>query len=104
MKRNAIVARLTRVDAGLERIKHLEEQLAPTTVNSRQHHRLRAAIRIETDAYRKSLDTEQAAATHDAHHQPTVGRGSLNRTSASRTPPLVSHRMNRSRSRSAPRG
>src|SRR5580704_4781752 len=104
MKRNAIVARLTRVDAGLERIKHLEEQLAPTAVNSRQHHRLRAAIRIETDAYRKSLDTEQAAATHDAHPQPTVSRGSLNRASASRTPTLVPRRRSHSRTRSAPRG
>jgi hypothetical protein len=104
MKRNAIVTRLTRVDAGLERIKHLEEQLAPTAVNSRQHHRLRAAIRIETDAYRKSLDTEQAAATHDAHTQPTVSLGSLNRTSASRTPTLVGRRRSHSRTRSAPRG
>jgi hypothetical protein len=104
MKRNAINVRLTKVDAGLERIKHLEEQLAPTAVNSRQHQRLRAAIRIETDAYRKSLDTEQAAATHDAHPQPTVGLGSLNRASPARTPNLVPRRRDHSRGRSAPRG
>ena len=99
MKRNAIVARLTRVDAGLERIKHLEEQLAPTAVNSRQHHRLRAAIRIETDAYRKSLDTEQAAARRNPTLQLAAGRRPLNRTAAARKPPLVSRgRIHRRRS------
>jgi hypothetical protein len=66
VKRNITVARATERDAGLERIRHLEEQLAPTPVNSRQYRRLRAAIRIEADAYRKSLDFEQATATHDA--------------------------------------
>jgi hypothetical protein len=34
---------------------------------------LRAAIRIEADAYRKSLDTEQATAIHDSQPQPAVG-------------------------------
>ena len=80
MKRNTTVARVTEADAGLERIKHLVEQLAPAPVNSPQHRTLSAAIRIEADAYRKSLDTEQATATHDAKPQPAVGRGSLNRT------------------------
>lgn len=65
MKRNTTVGRVTEADAGLERIKHLEEQIVPMPANSRQRRRLRAAIRIEADAYRKSLDTEQAAATHD---------------------------------------
>ena len=65
MKRRITVGRATKGTAGLERIRHLEEQLAPTAVNSRQYRRLRAAIRIETDAYRKSLDFEQATATHD---------------------------------------
>ena len=53
-------------DAGLERIKGLEEQLAPARANSRLHRELTEAIRIEADAYRKSLDVEQATATHDA--------------------------------------
>jgi hypothetical protein len=66
VKRNITVARATKGAAGLERIRHLEEQLAPTAVNSRQYRRLRAAIRTEADAYRKSLDFEQATATHDA--------------------------------------
>jgi hypothetical protein len=92
MKRNTTVARLTEADVGLERITHLAEQLAPAPVNSRQHRTLSAAIRIEAAAYRKSLDTEQATATHDAKPQPAVGRGSLNRTSASRTPTLVPRR------------
>jgi hypothetical protein len=42
-------------------------QIARARSNSRAHRTLRAAIRIETDAYRKSLDTEQATATHDAN-------------------------------------
>ena len=103
MKRNTTVARVTEADAGLERIKHLVEQLAPAPVNSPQHRTLSAAIRIEADAYRKSLDTEQATATHDAKPQPAVGPGSLNRASASRAPTLVPGRRIHSRSRSAPR-
>jgi hypothetical protein len=66
MQGNVTIARLTEAEARLERITHLEEQLAPAPVNSRQYRRLRAAIRTEADAYRKSLDFEQATATHDA--------------------------------------
>jgi Tfp pilus assembly protein PilO len=65
VKRNTTVARVTEAASGLERIIHLEEQLALAPVDSRQRRTLNAAIRIETDAYRKSLDTEQATATHD---------------------------------------
>ena len=65
MKRNRTVARVADTVAGLERIKDLEEQLAVAPVRSRQRHGLRAAIRIEADAYRKCLDIEQATATHD---------------------------------------
>jgi hypothetical protein len=64
VKAGTVIARETG-DAGLERIKELEEQLALVPVNSRQRRTLSAAIRIEADAYRKSLDMEQAAATHD---------------------------------------
>jgi hypothetical protein len=103
VKRNSIVARLTDADTGLERIIHLEEQLAPTSVNSRHHRTLRAAIRIKADAYRKSLDTEQATATHDTKPQPADGRGSFNRTSVSPTPTLVHRRTIHRRRRSAPR-
>jgi hypothetical protein len=103
VKRNTKVARVTEADAGLERIKRLEEQLAPTPVNSRLHRALSAAIRIEANAYRKSLDTEQATATHDAKPQFAVGLGSLNRTSASRKSTLVLRRTIHSRSRSASR-
>jgi hypothetical protein len=74
VKRNTTVARVTEADSGLERIKHLEEQLAPAPVNSRQHRALRAAIRIEAAAYRKSLDTEQATATHN-NPSPLSGQG-----------------------------
>jgi hypothetical protein len=74
VKRNTTVARVTEAAAGLERIKHLAEQLAPAPVNSRQHRTLSAAIRVEADAYRKSLDIEQATATHDGKLQLAVGR------------------------------
>ena len=77
MKRKTTTARVTEAAAGLERLKHLEEQLAPMPVNGRRHRALRAAIRIEADAYRKSLDTEQATAMHDPKPRPAVGRGSL---------------------------
>ena len=59
-------------DAGLERIKQLEEEVARTPVNSGLHRQLTQAIRIEADLYRKSLDTEQAKATHDARPAQTV--------------------------------
>jgi hypothetical protein len=68
---NAAVAGRESPDAGLERIKHFQEQLTHAPVNSRQRRELTEAIRIEADAYRKSLDTEQATATHDPH-RPTV--------------------------------
>ena len=66
MKRKVIVARVTEADARLERITRLAEQLASAPLKSRLHRTARAAIRIEAAAYRKSLDTEQATATHDA--------------------------------------
>jgi hypothetical protein len=77
VKRNAIVARVTEADARLERITRLAEQLASAPLKSRLQRTASAAIRIEAAAYRKSLDTEQATATHDAKPQPAVGRGSL---------------------------
>jgi hypothetical protein len=58
------------VYAGLERIKHLEEQYARAKVNSREHRQLAAAIRIEAVVFRKSLDADQAAARHDREPQP----------------------------------
>jgi hypothetical protein len=84
VKRNTTVARMLEAEAGLERIKHLAEQLAFAPVNSRPHRRLSAAMRIAADTYRKSLDIEQATATHDAKPKTAAGLGYLNRTSASR--------------------
>jgi hypothetical protein len=66
VRHNTTIARGTEADARLERIKHLAEQLTLAPASSRQRRTLKAAIRIEAGAYRKSLDTEQAAATHDA--------------------------------------
>jgi hypothetical protein len=82
MKRNSAVARVTEAEAGLERIVRLEEQLAPAPLNSRQGRTLRAAIRLEADAYRKSLDVEQAEATHDPKPRAAVGKGSVKRRCA----------------------
>ena len=73
VKHNTTLARLTPADTGLERITHLEQQLAAAPVNSRQHRTLSATIRVEADAYRKSLDDQQATATHDAEPQPVPG-------------------------------
>jgi hypothetical protein len=58
------------MDAGLERIKHLEERLARARDKGPQHARLTEAIRLEANAYRKSLDSEQAAATRDSRPEP----------------------------------
>jgi hypothetical protein len=54
-------------DAGLERIKHLQGQLARAPHDSSQRRELTALIRVEANAYRKSLDVQQATATHDPH-------------------------------------
>ena len=48
-------------DAGLERIRDLEEQLSSAPLNSAQHRVLASAIQVEAALYRKSLDTAQAA-------------------------------------------
>jgi hypothetical protein len=60
--------------AGLDRLKHLEDELASVPVRSLRARQLSAAIRIEAYAYRKSLDAEQATATHDANPLADVGR------------------------------
>jgi hypothetical protein len=54
-------------EAGLDRLTQLENQLTSVSVRSRQGRQLSAMIRVEADAYRKSLDVEQATATHDAN-------------------------------------
>jgi GAF domain-containing protein len=76
MKRHTTVARDTDTDARLELIKHLAEQVATAPVHSRRRHTLKTAIRVEADAYRKSLDSEQAAATHGAESRP-AGRARI---------------------------
>jgi hypothetical protein len=53
-------------DARLERIKRLEEALARARGKNRWQPELTRAIRIEANAYRKTLDREQAAATRDS--------------------------------------
>jgi diguanylate cyclase (GGDEF)-like protein/PAS domain S-box-containing protein len=49
------------VDAGLARIRHLEEQLARTSVKNGRHREFAKAIRIEADLYRKSLESAEEA-------------------------------------------
>ena len=59
-------------DAGLERIKMLEELLAASPANSLERRRLTDVIRIEATAYRKSLDVDQAAKILDRKHPRTI--------------------------------
>jgi hypothetical protein len=73
-------------EVGLERIIDFEEQLAHTPVNSRRRRELTEAMRIETDAYRKSLDTEQVRASHDLHAPATRPAVSRSRHGHRRTP------------------
>ena len=54
------------MDAGLARIRHLEEQLARAPVNSGRRRQFARAIRIEAGLYRKSLDAAQASKQFDA--------------------------------------
>lgn len=104
MKRNTTVARVNQTDAGAERIRSLEEELARAPVSSDQRRMLTTAIRIEAGAYRKALDTEQATATHDARREPPAGLESLKRTPASRKTTLVARDRIHRRSRfAAPR-
>jgi hypothetical protein len=92
VKCTTIADRVAGAYAILDRIRHLEAQLPAARVNSSRRRALNVAIRIEADAYRKSLDAEQATATHDAKPQPAAGPGHLNRTSASRKPTLARRR------------
>ena len=65
------------IDAGLARIRHLEEQLARTRVRSGRHREFAKAIRIEAGLYRKSLDNAQAARRFAARPAlPVSGRAS----------------------------
>jgi len=81
MKQPTTILRITTTEALIERIVRLEDQLAHSPVNSRQRRVTRAAIRIEADAYRKSLDVAQAAATHDPR-VPRPRRGTAHLTQA----------------------
>jgi hypothetical protein len=77
------------VYARLERMKHLQERLARSSVNSRRHRELAAAIRIEAAVYRKSLDAGQTAALHDSRPRRATGSGWLFRTSLPGKPAAV---------------
>lgn len=65
------------IDAGLERIKRLEEQLARAPVNSGRRRQFARAIRIEADLYRKSLDAEQANEIHESRTDWRTGHRSV---------------------------
>ena len=56
MKPGLSDARMLRSENAIKRIVHLEQQLAAMPVNSRTRRTLTASIRIEADAYRKTLD------------------------------------------------
>jgi len=69
---------------GLERLKNLEVRLALARAGSAERVGLTGAIRIEADAYSKSLDAEQAKAAQGRLPEPAVARASRRR--ASRVP------------------
>ena len=81
MNHHTKIGRLPAVGADLERLKRLERRLIFAPAKSIRHRELNAAIRHEADAYRKSLDLEQAMAMHDAKPLAVFGRRPLNRTS-----------------------
>jgi hypothetical protein len=53
--------------ARLDLIRRLEEELAHVPEHSQRHRELAGLISAAADAYRKSLDIEQALARHDPH-------------------------------------
>ena len=83
MKRKTKAARMTESAVGLDRLKHLEDELASVPARSRRARQLSAAIRVEADAYRKSLDVEQATAVHDPNPLADVSRRGVNRSEVS---------------------
>lgn len=69
------LARVINSDAGLQRIRHLEEQLSRAPIHSGRHRLLARAIRIEAELYRKALDTAQASERFDERRAlPVTGR------------------------------
>jgi hypothetical protein len=81
----AVRSPVHREDSGLERLKNLEVRLALARAGSDERLGLTGAIHIEADAYRKSLDAEQAKAAQGRLPEPaTVARASRRR--ASRVP------------------
>jgi len=59
-------------DAGLERIKRLEERLALEPGDSTARRDIADLVRIEAGLYCKSLDTRQAAATHSKKSERSI--------------------------------
>jgi hypothetical protein len=59
-------------DAGLERIKRLEELLALEPGDSTARREIVRAVRIEASLYRRSLDARQAAATHSKKSERSI--------------------------------
>jgi len=99
--RSAFVAASPDAYAGLERIKHLEHQYARARVDSREHRQLAAAIRLEAIVYRKSLDTDQAAAMLGREPRLAAGSGSPTPKSAPGQAAPARHRTTRRRATNA---
>ena len=59
-------------DAGLERIKRLEERLALEPGDSTARREIVKVVRIEAGLYRRSLDVRQAAATHSKKSERSI--------------------------------
>jgi hypothetical protein len=65
------------VDAGLERIKRLEQRLALEPDETSAHREIAAAVRIEAGLYCRTLDTRQAAATHSMKSERSIVKQAL---------------------------
>ena len=59
-------------DAGLERIRRLEERLALEPGDSTTRREITKAVRIEAGLYRRSLDARLAAATHSKKSERSI--------------------------------
>ena len=59
-------------DAGLERIRRLEERLALEPGDSTARREIARAVRIEAGLYRRSLDARLAAATHSKKSERSI--------------------------------
>ena len=65
------------VDAGLERIKRLEQRLAREPGDTSAHREMAEVVRIEAGLYCRTLDARQAVATHSMKSERSIVKQAL---------------------------